>query len=66
MGHYEAAIETLKKKKQPSIIGEKLKGVNASSKSRANIILFALVKSGNVEMCLSEMSNSGQNRPKTI
>jgi len=57
MGHYDIAIETLRKKKQPSNIIEKLKSVKASSKSRGNIILSALVKSGKVEICLSEMTN---------
>ena len=64
MGHYDIAIETLRKKKQPSTVNEKLKGVKASSKSRANIILFALVKSGNVEICLSDMSNELKNYTK--
>ena len=64
MGHYDAAIETLRKKKQPSNISEKLKGVKASSKCRGNIILFALVKSGNIETCLSEMSNELKNYTK--
>merc|ERR1711997_629073 len=37
MGHYDAALETLKKKKQPS-------------KIRTNVILTALVKSGKVDI----------------
>jgi len=48
MGHYDTALETLKKKKQP---------FNNSEKIRANVILFALVKSGNVDVCLSTISN---------
>jgi hypothetical protein len=56
MGHYDTALETLKKKNQPSNLNEKLKSVKASSKIRGNIILFALVKSGKVDICLTEMS----------
>ena len=61
MGHYDTALETLKKKKQPSNISEKLKSVKAGSKIRANVILFALVKSGKIEDCLSEMHNELKN-----
>ena len=64
MGHYDAAIDTLKKKKQPSNMSEKLKDVKASTKIRANVILFALVKSGKVEICLSEMANQLKNYSK--
>ena len=49
MGHFDAAIETLKRKKH--------KSVKATSKIRKNLILFALVKNGQVEDCLSEMAN---------
>jgi tetratricopeptide (TPR) repeat protein len=48
MGHYDTALETLKKKKQ---------SYNISEKIRANVILFALVKSGHVDICLSIISN---------
>merc|ERR1719400_605395 len=64
MGHYDAALETLKKKKQPTSVSEKLKSVKASSKIRKNIILTALVKSGKVDICLSEMSNELRNYSK--
>ena len=57
MGHYDAALETLKRKKQPTNASEKLKSVKASSKIRKNVILTALVKSGKVDICLSEISN---------
>jgi hypothetical protein len=55
MGHYDTALETLKKKKQPYNISEKI---------RANVILFALVKSGNVDICLSIISNELKNSSK--
>ena len=48
MGHYDTAIETLRKKEQPYNISEKI---------RANVILFALVKNGKVDICLSIISN---------
>jgi hypothetical protein len=64
MGHYDGALETLKKKKQPTSISEKLKSTKASSKIRKNIILTALVKSGKVDICLSEMSNELRNYSK--
>merc|ERR1719266_308562 len=64
MGHYDTAIETLKKKKQPTNLSEKIKGVKASAKIRTNIILFALVKSGKVDICLAEMSNQLKNYSK--
>ena len=64
MGHYDTALETLKKKKQPSSVSEKIKSVKASTKIRANIILFALVKSGKADSCLSEMSNQLKNYSK--
>jgi len=64
IGHYDAALETLKKKKQPTSVSEKLKSVKASSKIRANIILTALVKSGKTDICLSEMSNQLKNYSK--
>jgi hypothetical protein len=52
MGHYDTALETLKN------LSEKSKGGKAAStKIRANVILFALVKSGKVDICLSEISN---------
>jgi len=57
MGHYDTALETLKRKKQPTNVIEKIKSVKAGSKIRQNIILFALVKSGKLEDCLAEMSN---------
>ena len=63
MGHY-TALETLKKIKQPSNLSEKLKSVKASSKIRTNVILFALVKSGKVDICLSEMSIQLKNYSK--
>ena len=67
MGHYDAALETLKKKKQPSNsnASEKLKSVKASSKIRKNVILIALVKIGKVDICLSEMSNELRNYSKS-
>ena len=55
MGHYDAALETLKKNKQPTNASEKLKSVKPSSKIRKSVILTALVKSGKVDICLSEM-----------
>ena len=61
MGHYDAAIETLKEKKQPTSVSEKLKSVKAGSKIRTNVILTALVKSGKVDICLAEMSNQLRN-----
>merc|ERR1719273_1815075 len=61
MGHYDTALETLKKKKQPASKSEKLKSVKASSKIRGNIILTALVKSGKTDICLSEMSDEFKN-----
>ena len=64
MGHYDIAIETLRKKKQPSNLNEKLKSIKASTKIRANVILFALVKSGKVDICLSEISNQLKNYSK--
>ena len=64
MGHYDIALETLKKKKQPTSVSEKLKSVKASTKIRANVILFALVKSGKADSCLSEMSNQLKNYSK--
>merc|ERR1719273_1432187 len=64
MGHYDTALETLKKKKQPTSLSEKLKSVKASSKIRANVILTALVKSGKTDICLSEMSNELKNYSK--
>jgi hypothetical protein len=51
-------------KKQPTSISEKLKSTKASSKIRKNIILTALVKSGKVDICLSEMSNELRNYSK--
>ena len=65
MGHYDAALETLKKKEQPTNASEKLKSVKASSKIRKNVILTALVKSGKLEDCLSEMSNELRNYTKS-
>ena len=64
MGHYDTAIETLKKKKQPSNLSEKIKSVKAASKIRQNVILTALVKSGKVDICLAEMSNQLKNYSK--
>merc|ERR1711971_1319938 len=64
MGHYDTALETLKKKKQPTSVSEKLKSVKASSKIRANVILTTLVKSGRADICLSEMSNALKNYSK--
>ena len=64
MGHYDTALETLKKKKQPTSLSEKLKSVKASSKIRANVILTALVKSGKIDICLSEMTNELRNYSK--
>ena len=64
MGHYDAAIETLKKKKQPTNFSDKIKSVKASTKIRANIILFALMKSDKVDICLSEMDNALKNYTK--
>jgi len=64
MGHYDTAIETLKKKKQPSNFSDKIKSVKAASKIRQNIILFALVKSGKVDICLAEISNQLKNYSK--
>merc|ERR1712129_77166 len=64
MGHYDAAIETLKKKKQPTNVSEKLKSVKAASKIRQNVLLTALVKSGQVDICLSEMGNALKNYTK--
>jgi len=49
MGHFDAAIETLERKKH--------KNIKARTKIRANLILFAYVKSGKIEDCLSEMAN---------
>ena len=63
MGHYDVAIETLKKK-QPTNLSEKIKSVKAASKIRQNVILTALVKSGQAEICLSEMSNALRNYSK--
>jgi hypothetical protein len=63
-GHYDAALETLKKKEQPTNASEKLKSVKASSKIRKNVILTALVKSGKVDICLSEISNELRNYSK--
>ena len=57
MGHFDAAIETLKRKKH--------KNIKASSKIRANLILFALVKSGKIEDCLSEMANELRSHKKS-
>merc|ERR1719273_223114 len=64
MGHYDTALETLKKKKQPASKSEKLKSVKAASKIRQNVILTALVKSGKTDICLSEMSNALRNYSK--
>jgi len=64
IGHYDTALETLKKKKQPASVSEKLKSVKASSKIRKNVILTALVKSGKTDICLSEMSNELRNYSK--
>merc|ERR1712037_781798 len=64
MGHYDTALETLKKKKQSTNFSEKLKSVKASSKSRENIILTALLNGGKIEICLSEMSNQLKNYSK--
>ena len=64
MGHYDTALETLKKKKQPTSVSEKLKSVKASSKIRTSVILTALVKSGKADICLSEMSNALKNYSK--
>jgi hypothetical protein len=64
MGHYDAALETLKKKKQPSSVSGKIKSVKAGSKIRTNVILTALVKSGKVDICLSEISNELRNYSK--
>merc|ERR1712051_976475 len=38
--------------------------MGASTKIRANIILFAFVKSGKINMCLSEMTNQLRNYSK--
>merc|ERR1719189_2204861 len=57
MGHFDAAIETLKRKKH--------KNINTNSKIRTNLILFALVKSGKIEDCLSEMANELRNHKKS-
>ena len=65
MGHYDTALETLKRKKQPSSVSEKIKSVKASSKIRKNVILTALVKSGKLEDCLAEMSNQVRNYTKS-
>merc|ERR1711956_19839 len=43
---------------------EKIKSVKAASKIRQNVILTALVKSGHVDICLSEMSNALKNYSK--
>jgi hypothetical protein len=64
MGDYDAALETLKKKKQPTNASEKLKSVKASSRIRKNVILTALVKSGKVDICLSEISIELRNYSK--
>ena len=61
MGHYDIAIETLKKTKTPSNVSEKL---FKSSKISSNVVLFALVKSGKVDNCLSEMENQLRNNTK--
>ena len=53
MGHYDIAIETLKKTETPSNVSEKLL---KSSKISSNVVLYALVKSGKVDTCLSEMA----------
>ena len=63
MGHYDTALKTLKKKKQPSSVSEKIKSTKASTKIRANTI-FALVKSGKVDISLSEMGNALKNYTK--
>jgi hypothetical protein len=65
MGHYDTALETLKRKKQPTSVSEKIKSVKAGSKIRANIILTALVRSGKLEDCLAEMSNQLRNYTKS-
>ena len=56
MGHYDIAIETLNKTKTPSKVSEKRKSFKVSSKISSNVYLFALVKSGKVDTCLSEMA----------
>ena len=50
MGHSDIAIETLKN------VSEKPKCFNLSSKISSNVYLFALVKSGKADICLSEMT----------
>ena len=62
MGHNDAALETLKKKEQSTNASEK--SVKASSKIRKNVILTALVKSGKVDLCLSEISIELKNYTK--
>jgi len=57
MGHFDAAIETLKRKKH--------KNINTNSKIRTNLILFALVKNGKIEDCLSEMANELRRHKKS-
>ena len=65
MGHYDIAIETLKKTKTPSSnVTEILKSVKATSKISLNVVLLALVKSGKVDICLSEMTNVLKNYSK--
>merc|ERR1719362_1370639 len=64
MGHYDTALETLKKKKQSTNFSEKIKSVKAASKIRQNILLTALVKSGRVDICLAEISNQLKNYSK--
>ena len=53
MGHYDIAIEILKKTETPSNVREKLL---KSSKISSNVVFYALVKSGKVDTCLSEMA----------
>jgi len=65
MGHYDAALETLKRKKQPTNVIEKIKSVKATTQIRTNLILTALVKSGKLENCLAEMSNQVRNYTKS-
>ena len=65
MGHYDIAIETLKKTKTPSSnVTEILKSVKATSKISLNVVLLALVRSGKVDICLSEMTNVLKNYSK--
>ena len=50
MGHSDIAIETLNN------VSEKPECFNLSSKISSNVYLFALVKSGKADICLSEMT----------